>query len=326
MPSIDEIADAWAVRWDAAPLGADEKAELDAWLAADRRHRGAYLRARATLRWIDQARDPAGVADAAMAGVDEMDAVIMPPVHLAAGSWRRGLGIGVATMVACVSAFLLWPSTPDYSTAIGQHRDVTLADGSLAALNTDSELDIAYTPDRRDLTLRKGEAWFRVAHNQARPFEVRVGAVRVRATGTAFAVRAVEAGVKVTVTEGRVLAWIEGTKHKPVAIAIGDQAFLREAGDRAPQLIVPSAPARVNVEQLLAWRRGEIGLDGQSGAEAAREFNRYNARPIRIENARAAEYRLVGYFQTGQSLEFATALAKLTGSRLSSNRNEIVIE
>ncbi|WP_232492636.1 FecR family protein [Novosphingobium kaempferiae] len=319
MPSIDEIANAWAVRWDAGVLDATQKQELEAWLAMDRRHRGAYLRARATLQWIDQAREP----DAA----DAADPIVIPAAaYLGSKGVSRGWGIAFAGIAAAVGAFVLWPSPPDYATAIGQHRDVMLADGSLAALNTDTALDVDYSASRRDLALRKGEAWFRVAHNRARPFEVTVGSVHVRATGTAFAVRSVDEGVRVTVTEGRVLAWIDGSAHKPIAIAMGDQAFLRQNGTKHALTITEPSPAGTDIEQTLAWRRGEIVLNGQTGSEAADEFNRYNERPIRIRNARAARYQLVGYFQTSQSLEFATALARISGSRLSSNRNEIIIE
>jgi len=327
MPSIDEIANGWAVRCDAGLLDAAQTQALETWLSADRRHRGAYLRARATLQWIDQARD---CDDRAITPVQIQRAVAVKPfpptIHVAGKAIRSRWAIGITGAAAAIGAFMLWPSSPDYATAVGQHREVMLADGSLAALNTDTALDVDYSASRRDLTLRSGEAWFRVAHNRARPFEVKVGSVHVRATGTAFAVRSVDEGVRVTVTEGRVLAWIDGAPHKPIAITMGDQAFLRQSSTKQALTITEPSPAGTDIEQALAWRRGEIVLDGQTGSEAAEEFNRYNERPIRIRNARAARYQLVGYFQTSQSLEFATALARISGARLSSNRNEIIIE
>jgi transmembrane sensor len=97
-------------------------------------------------------------------------------------------------MAASLALFLALPAAPDYATKVGEQRQVRLADGSLAALNTDSQLDVAYSTGRRDLTLRQGEAWFQVAHNAARPFEVHVGPVHVRATGTAFSVRRADKG------------------------------------------------------------------------------------------------------------------------------------
>lgn len=325
MPSIDEIANIWAVGWHEGTLDTSKKAELEAWLALDRRHRGAYLRARAHLQWADDQKHSLALP---ANGAEEREAC--PAVHH--GAWGRGVrtkaawGAAFMAVAASVVAFGLWIATPDYSTRIGQYREVALADGSLAALNTDSALDIAYKTHHRQLTLRKGEAWFRVAHDSGRPFEVRVGAVRVRATGTAFAVRSMEGGVKVVVTEGHVLAWVEGAEREPVSISKGDHAFLREGGGDTPDRIILPAPVKVDMEQVLAWRRGAIGFDGQTGEEAAREFNRYSEQQIRIENPQAARYEIAGYFQTNQSLAFAKALARMTGSELSYNGNEIVVK
>ncbi|WP_395396812.1 FecR domain-containing protein [Novosphingobium sp. BL-8A] len=318
MPSIDDIASAWALRCDAGALDVAEQTELDSWLDADRRHRGAFVRAQAVLNWLDAAPNTQAVSNTQPAPevADPMEQHARPRRR-----WMRMAGLGTLTaMAASLALFLLVPSAPDYATEIGEQRQVTLDDGSIAALNTDSQLDVAYSDARRDLTLRGGEAWFKVAHNRARPFEVRVGKVHVRATGTAFSVRRIDRGVRVVVSEGRVLAWVEGSPQPPIAISRGDEAVLR------PDLAVQHAAVTVDVDQALAWRRGEIGLDGQSGAEAAAEFNRYSTRPIRVVNPRAAQYRLVGYFQTSQSQEFALALAKLTHSQVSQKGNEIIIE
>jgi len=44
---INDAAALWAARIDAGALSAEEELELDAWLAADVRRRGAFARARA---------------------------------------------------------------------------------------------------------------------------------------------------------------------------------------------------------------------------------------------------------------------------------------
>jgi transmembrane sensor len=124
----------------------------------------------------------------------------------------------------------------------------------------------------------------------------------------------------VVVTEGRVLAWSDHAPSHTVAVVRGGEAVVPLDGTAAPRAAV------VDLDQALAWRRGEIGLDGQNGLEAAAEFNRYSMRPIRIRNPRAARYQLVGYFQTSQSSEFARALARLSHAKMTQNDNEIVIE
>ena len=51
MERINEQAARWTVREDAGSWGTDEQQALDAWLNADPRHRGAYVRARA--QWVN---------------------------------------------------------------------------------------------------------------------------------------------------------------------------------------------------------------------------------------------------------------------------------
>ena len=48
---IDETAARWVMRMDRGELGEAEQRELDVWLEADSRHRGAFVRAQAI--WCD---------------------------------------------------------------------------------------------------------------------------------------------------------------------------------------------------------------------------------------------------------------------------------
>jgi transmembrane sensor len=314
MPTVDEIATRWANRVDADTLDQVEQAQLDDWLAADRRHKGAFLRAQAGLRWLDQGRVASSVLT-----LPEPDAT--EPAHVRPTRRLRWLAGGGAVAAACLAIALLSPHAPDFQTGVGEQRRVTLADGSVAQINTDSALDVTYTPERRRIDLFQGEAWFQVAHNRQRPFEVAVGPVHVRATGTAFSVRRRSEGVQVIVSEGRVLAWVEGSTQSPLAIAMGEQALIPSA----PGATVPR-PAETRIADALAWRQGEIALNGETAAQAALEFNRYSTRSLHVENPQAARYQLVGYFQTNQSLEFAQAVARLTHTTVSQNGSEIIIK
>lgn len=318
MPTVDDIATQWANHIDAGTLDAKGQEQLDDWLAADRRHKGAFLRAQAGLRWLDQGR----VASSVLA-LPEPDAPEEPRTR-AARPLRWLIG-GAAAAAACLAVALLRPHAADFQTGVGEQRRVTLADGSVAQINTDSALDVTYMPDRRRIDLHQGEAWFQVAHNRQRPFEVQAGPVHVRATGTAFSVRRRAEGVQVIVSEGRVLAWVEGSPQAPLAIAMGEQVLIPTAATSAPGAAAPR-PTETRIADALAWRQGEIALNGETAAQAALEFNRYSTRSLRVENPQAARYQLVGYFQTNQSLEFAQAVARLTHTSVSQNGHEIIIK
>src|SRR3546814_16115854 len=65
--NTDASAAGWVAREDRGPLPAQERAQLQAWLDEDRRHLGAYARARAVFVHFDRAR-ALGVQSGPVAG------------------------------------------------------------------------------------------------------------------------------------------------------------------------------------------------------------------------------------------------------------------
>lgn len=305
---VEAEAAAWAVRLDAGALDEADRARLNAWLAGGRQRRGALLRAQAGLRFLEQGRRD--------------EEVLRPPARRSRSGLRR-LSLPVAAAAAAVlvcSLLLLLPLRGEFRTGLGEQRRVALQDGSVAFLNTDSRVDVRFAEHRRGIALARGEAWFQVAKDHSRPFVVDAGTVRVRATGTAFAVRREAAGVEVVVTEGRVLVWREDQPATALAVSSGQATFV---STRAP---APPRAQAAHVEDLLAWRRGEIVLNGETVAAAADEFNRYNDRKLVLADPAAGQEKIVGYFLIDQPEKFAIAVARMTGARVRNDARSIVIE
>ena len=121
------------------------------------------------------------------------------------------------------------------------------------------------------------------------------------------------------VTEGVVEAWIEGDESSRRRVSAGSRIVL--AGAVSPT--VAESPSQI--ERSLAWRNGEIALDGESLEEAARLFNRYNARQIVIEDPELARERFVGLFQTNAPESFAAAVAATLGAVVADDTRTIRI-
>ncbi|WP_454718914.1 FecR family protein [Caulobacter segnis] len=283
---IEADAARWVVRVDRDP---GVRAELEAWLAGDRRRMGAYARAEAGWQHLDRA---------SVLAVEAPEARPLLRRRGVIGS-LGALAAGLATAV--VAPRLL---AKRYGTALGEIRRVPMGDGSVAAINTSSELEVSLQPRLRAVKLERGEAWFAVAKDPGRPFVVESGPVRVRAVGTAFSVRKREGGSDVLVTEGVVEVWTEDGKTPPRRVAAGERVF---ADNSAGVLSPPKADA--DLTRQLAWREGQVVLDGQTLAEAAAEFNRYNDRKIEVADARLADARFVGWFRTNDPEGFAEAAA-----------------
>ncbi|WP_297510318.1 FecR family protein [uncultured Caulobacter sp.] len=305
---IEAAAARWVVRVDRDGQDADLRAELEAWLSGDRRRVGAYARAEAAWSHLDRASVLAVDGEAARRRT--------PPLR------RRGLLAGFGALAAGVAAAVVAPGllARRYGTALGEIRRVPMADGSVAAINTDSEVEIALRPRMRAVKLERGEAWFAVAKDPGRPFVVESGPVRVRAVGTAFSVRKREGGSDVLVTEGVVEVWTQDGGAPPRRVSAGERVFAaNDVGVLAP----PSADA--DLARQLAWREGQIVLDGQTLAEAAAEFNRYNDRKIRIADPRLADQRFVGWFRTNDPEGFAEAAATTFNGKVSQTGGAIVL-
>jgi transmembrane sensor len=319
----EDAAVRWALRLDGGPLAVEDEAALDAWLAADERRRGALLRAEAALAYLDRARalSDAGHDEGEEASETDIDPASNSNVtHLRVG--RRAFLVGGSTAAlsaASVLAVLFGRlQSVEIRTGIGEVRRVSLADGSIASVNTATRVSVALSQERRQVRLEDGEAWFQVAHDKARPFIVEAGDVRVQAVGTAFSVRRREGGADVLVTEGVVEAWVAGHENERTRISAGSKTFVVDA---TPSMEVVAAPA--DIDRQLAWRNGELALNGESLAYAASELNRYNRRKVVIDNGALGREPLVGYFRTDQPENFGRAVAGMVGAHVTVEGNTI---
>ena len=310
--AINEQAMQWIARLDRDGPDAHIQAELEAWLAGDTRRQGAFLRAEAAWTLLDRA---------AVLSPAEHD---VPPVRTGLSRRRLFLGGGglAASLAATTTGWLVLRAagTARIDTAKGEIRRVPLEDGSMAIVNTQTRVKVDLQPELRAVTVDKGEAWFKVAKDSARPFVVAVGDIRVRAVGTAFSVRRLPTGAVVQVTEGVVETWSVGNEAEAIRVSQGGKAFVAPAARPA---VAPQASAEI--DRSLAWRTGLIILNGDTLGEAAAEFNRYNARRIVIDDEGLAAQTFVGRFRTNEPEAFVNAVALTLGTRTRAAPDELLI-
>lgn len=290
---VEEEAARWAVRH---PLSAEEQVVLEDWLARDPRHSGALLRARAAMSVIDRALVP--------------DASDMPFPRAAARPTRRWLLGGLGSAAAAALGFVGWRGLRGerVMTVRGEIRRLPLADGSVATIDTESELHVAMTGGTRRIAMAHGQAWFQVAKDRSRPFVVDAGIAQVRAVGTAFSVRRIGEQVEVAVTEGTVVAWPTGAGGTMSVLSEGQYATFTIGKDTPA---TGTAPAQIN--RSLAWRNGEISLEGETLSDAVAQFNRYNRQQLVLDDIVLGQERLVGLFKVGSPVEFAQMLERTFG-------------
>ncbi|MBL9212947.1 MAG: FecR domain-containing protein, partial [Opitutaceae bacterium] len=198
-----EEAALWAARLDGDSLDDARRAELDAWLARDPRHRAllsGYCQFSADL----EAQLPALVGE----GRVTMPSLPVPTRRRPGPLWWSGLGLAAAAAVA-LAVWIAQPAAEvqNLATAVAQRGTHVLADGTRVELNARTSLRFEHTSTARHVQLGDGEALFTVAKDATRPFTVTTPAGTVRVTGTTFSVRndpAAAVALEVLVVEGSV--------------------------------------------------------------------------------------------------------------------------
>jgi transmembrane sensor len=304
----------WITRLHGGHRTPQMEQECRAWQARSAAHRLAFERCTDT--WEEAAcLTLAGYATATAAREG-------PSSRTAARSlpWRSSLTISLA-LVASLLALHPWPTGDAYDTGIGEQRFVVLQDGTRLSMNTFTRIRVDFAASQRTVKVERGEALFEVAKDPSRPFAVQVAGTEVVATGTAFLVQASseskpgDQALAVTLVEGQVVvrsAAGEGRRlDRPLVMVPGQRLRLSRSADTDR----PATATRVDrpqMDQVLAWRRGEARFDNVSLREAVDEMNRYDRVPIVVAGT-AGEKRVSGMVKTGDNASFAEAMASLHG-------------
>lgn len=198
------------------------------------------------------------------------------------------------------------PTTP-YSTRIGETRQITLADGSIITLNTNTIVHVAYSQRAREITLERGEATFSVAHEATdRPFNVIAGQRTFQAQGSQFNVRTLPRNVDLIVFKGSVRI-LDARPREPKTparrrdvITYGEQtigAFEEALVDPGFQSVSPID--RSEVAARLAWQKGMIIFSDKALEDALAEVERYTSARFVLTDQKLGALRVSGSFPTG---------------------------
>jgi len=305
---IDEEAAAWIWRLDGLSAGAHDQREFQAWLRLDPRHQRAMdelSKVWSELDWLARTKP----STSAFVAGDELTLPARRGRHV----WWLAAAAVMAVVIAGVGWIQHGSEFQTLQTAVGQQRNVLLADGSVVTLNTNTVVTTDLRRRERQIYLRKGEAHFQVAHDRSRPFLVHAGDAVVRAVGTEFEVRLREdQHVDVLVNEGRVEVQASaGTRAATSQSVRAPTVHALSAGEQlstANSDVAIMALSPVKLSTQLAWREGAIVFDGESLSAAVADIERYTDARIVVSDARVGELQVGGRFRTGDVQGFLDGL------------------
>jgi transmembrane sensor len=313
--SLDVQAAAWMVKLEAENPSEQDVSEFKEWVQASPTHRQAceeMIELWDGMNVLTQVMLP---SELARHGGSRVDSNSWPSLgRLTLRHWAPE----VFTLVLLVAALLIAPQfyTPSplvYVTAVGEQKNIELADSSTVLLNTNSRLEVIYSEKRRQLKLIRGEAHFNVFHNPDRPFEVWAGKGLVRAIGTAFTVHIRKVDVEVIVTEGiveveaikpekKTVQIIDSSQERTMSFDVGIQV---KAGNKlvydSEELEKIKLVVVKQIEKDLSWQQGMLVFSGEPLAAVVEDVSRYTNLKIVIPERKTRELLVGGIFKVGDT-------------------------
>ena len=330
-PAIEAAAADWVTRCDAGLTSAEQQIFQD-WLGADARHAEAFDRLTEAWSVFDRVQG-GGAISAVLAGLAvrasqrrrrQLQGAAAAGIILVSGLFFLRSPLGEAEPMSRPAA-----KAPIQEISIVANNAIRqLPDGSIVELKVGAEISVHYEAASRRVTLIKGEAYFRVMKDPARPFYVEANGIAVRAVGTAFSVQLQPSAVEIFVKEGAVDVGHTavgrtpaGGDHRVVRVVAGKR-FVALTKLRSPKSLKGTAPVRLEslaepqlvsaaeMAHQLAWRDTRQDFSGTSLSEAVALLNRHNVTQIMIEDPVVGAWRVSGSFRSDNPEGFARIIGE----------------
>jgi transmembrane sensor len=334
-PAIVAEASAWFIEFRAGDVNGDARLQFIEWLRRSPEHIHAYLEVSGV--WAElPTSDPEGKIDIVSLiarARNEADVIALtpdssrpsnigPPAEprmLRHRPRRAVLAAAALAILASVTA-IVWSVIDvggSYSTGIGEQRTLQLSDGSTIELNARSKVRINFSERQREVSLLEGQALFRVAKDSRRPFVVRAGDAEVRAVGTEFDVYRKQSATVVTVVEGRVETY-DGSSSS------GATAIVLSAGEQLTVLPhVLTRPTRTDTVVATAWVQKRLIFEETPLRDVAEEFNRYNRRPLTIDDRELQNVKISGVYSSTDPASLINFLRNQSSIQVIETENQV---
>ena len=318
-----ETAVNWAARQMLGGLNSAEDAELKTWLSESDDRRAQYEEAVAA--W----NAPETLLAAALMDEPQGRTVSESWSSKFKSFWTRNWKIaapvgGVAVsfgLALLISPMIFSSSNTELSVQIAQApiaetSTIALTDGTSVTLERDTRLEFKDDGKLRSAKLGNGEAFFKVARNEARPFVIDANGAEIRVLGTEFNVNSWDGGVSVTVLEGRV-AFRDASGMQSVELTAGQGANILNSSKMHTFTF--------DVENYADWRTGWVDAIDMPLDEVLAKLGRYAGDKISAEKHEIDAFLVTGRFQLSQTESTLQTLALLYGLQIENTPGKIVL-
>lgn len=260
----------WQVILWSGAVTDEEWSSFSSWLKAESENQQAW-------DWLQQVNKPLNqVPERIASNVLRQDSPSISRRKMLAG---LGLMSGFAVIGYGVQKTERWHTViADLTTRKGEQRSITLPDGTLITLNTDSAVDVNFTDTKRRLRLYRGEIMVVTAKDSfatPRPFVIETRAGQIFPIGTRFSVRQLDEKhyqTQVSVFEGAVEVHSQAGIVRQ--IKVGEQTSF------SPTTFNLLMPVEA---QSSAWAQGKLIVERQTLGDFINELSRYRHGVLRCD-------------------------------------------
>lgn len=231
--------------------------------------------------------------------------------------WRRTALVAATVLIVALAGFFSFYAEKQadlaatdqienrvFVTKNGERATYVLNDGSKVMLHAGSRLEIPddFNENERELYL-EGEAYFEVAHNEAKPFVVQSKHAYTRVLGTRFLVQAwpeIGERVEVVVSDGKVAfgdirnGRIDNKVHE-VLLTKNKMGVL---DNNKPPIVTDVA----DLDWYIGWTEGRLEFENRPLTEVLPRLERWYNIEIRVEDEQIREKKITAEIDYSQSM------------------------
>lgn len=205
------------------------------------------------------------------------------------------------------------------STGVGEKLTLKLPDGSTIVLNGNSSISFSSTFGRVNRHVQlDGEAYFQIAKDSLKPFQVLTEGMVTTALGTAFNAFARDGLYSVALTEGRVA--IEAT-DKTVELSPG-QIVILDKRENLPAFNIST----FNYIEIMGWKEGILDFDRVPLGSILDDLANWYDVKIKIEDGIDVNRRVIGTFRNKNLSDVLTGLGFSMGFEFTIDKNQVGIK
>ena len=306
----------------------DEKARVETWLAEDAANSDTLLQV-ARICHAHRTRQRIRKRDTGLA-LNKLNhrigqrlrRIYIRRIAVAASLFIGILGIGSTVWKNRQDELLSQMVT--INTNAGMRSQMTLPDGTSVILNAGSTLlfPSQFAKKERRVQL-SGEAFFKVAHNTARPFIVSTAEdkMHIQVTGTEFSLQAYDKDslARIALIEGSVQVSIQGQKMSAPLTPSSMVTYDIKTG----KVFIK----KINPEQVTAWKDGHLIFKDTAIPEVLRQISHFYTVDFNVQDPVINGYTFTGTFENRplfQVLEYLKISSKIDYTMIYPENQEVL--